>query len=128
MNTAESFFGYLCGAVILGVFSWIGIALRIAYTKMDLMLRHLKNSSVVTHLTQLRKGGPWGKLLLVGSISGIVTFPGFYVKRGRVCLDDLSTFPILLKRKLVVLQWGGIVLFSLGFVMWLLGKSIGWLE
>ncbi|WP_443501524.1 hypothetical protein [Pseudomonas helleri] len=95
---------------------------------MDLMLRHLKNSSVVTHLTQLRKGGPWGKLLLVGSISGIVTFPSFYVKRGRVCLDDLSTFPILLKRKLVILQWGGIVLLSLGFVMWLLGKNIGWLD
>lgn len=57
MNTAEFFFGYLCGAVILGVFSWIGIALRIAYTKMDLMLRHLKNSSVVAQLTQLRKGG-----------------------------------------------------------------------
>lgn len=79
-------------------------------------------------INPIKKRWPWGKLLLVGSISGIVTFPSFYVKRGRVCLDDLSTFPILLKRKLVILQWCGIVLLSLGFVLWLVGKSIGWLE
>lgn len=128
MSTAEFFFGYLCGAVLLGVFAWIGIALRIAYTKMDLMLRHLESSSVITNLNQLRQGGPWGKLLLVGSIAGVVTFPGFYVKRGRVSVDDLSTFPMLLKRKLVILQWAGIVLLSSGFVLWLVGKTIGWLE
>ena len=93
MSTAEFFFGHLCGAVLLGVLAWICIALRIAYTKMDLMLRHLKKSSVIAHLTQLKNGGPWGKLLLVGSISGIVTFPNFYVKRGRVCIDDISTSP-----------------------------------
>lgn len=128
MSTAEFLFGYLCGAVLLGVFAWIGIALRIAYTKMDLMLRHLERSSVITNLNQLRQGGPWGKLLLVGSIAGVVTFPGFYVKRGHVSVDDLSTFPMLLKRKLVILQWAGIVLLSSGFVLWLVGKIIGWLE
>ncbi|MNE98992.1 hypothetical protein D3C80_1975980 [compost metagenome] len=58
----------------------------------------------------LRQGGPWGKLLLVGGISGIVTFPGFYLKRGGMSVEDLSNFPVALKRKLAVLQWSVIAL------------------
>ena len=88
-----------------GAFVCIGVALHMAYTKMDVMLRHLKNSSSVMALAPLRQGGPWGKLLLVGGISGMVTFPNFYVKRGRLSADDLNSFPAPLKRRLVALQW-----------------------
>jgi hypothetical protein len=74
------------------------------------MLEHLKNSSMLSALTPLRHGGPWGKLVLVGSISGALTFPRFYLKRGSVSAEDLHNFPLQLKRKLVLLQWVGIVL------------------
>ncbi|AKA23485.1 hypothetical protein PCL1606_20320 [Pseudomonas chlororaphis] len=83
----------------------LGICLHMAYTKMDLMLEHLKTSAVLSTLTTLRHGGPWGKLILVGSISGFVTFPNFYLKRGWVSAEDLLGFPAALKRKLVMLQW-----------------------
>lgn len=53
----------------------------------------------------LRYGGPWGKLLLIGGISGVVTFPGIYLKHGGVSVEDLKKFPAQLKRKLAVLQW-----------------------
>jgi hypothetical protein len=71
---------------------------------MDLMLEHLKNCSAIMTRAPLRYGGPWGRLLLVGSISGVVTFPKFYLKRGELSSEDLASFPMLLKRKLVVLQ------------------------
>lgn len=110
MTTTEFALGWLCVVVIVGMFVWVGIALHMAYTKMDLMLTHLKNCSAIMIRAPLRHGGPWGKLLLVGGISGIVTFPGFYLKRGGMSFEDLSNFPVALKRKLAVLQWSVIAL------------------
>lgn len=43
MSTAEFVFGYLGGVVLLGVLVWIGVALHLGYTKMDMMLAHLQN-------------------------------------------------------------------------------------
>lgn len=110
MTTAEFAVGWLCVVVIVGMFVWVGIALHMAYTQLDLMLTHLKNCSAIMIRAPLRQGGPWGKLLLVGGISGIVTFPGFYLKRGGMSVEDLSNFPVALKRKLAVLQWSVIAL------------------
>lgn len=105
MSTFAFVVGYLCGAVLLGIIVWIGISLHLAYTRMEEMLEHLKNCSAVMDRAPLRHGGPWGKLLLVGGISGIVTFPNFFLKRGEVNTDDLDNLPAALKHKLVILQW-----------------------
>ncbi|MCU0121764.1 hypothetical protein N8H74_26180 [Pseudomonas sp. B2M1-30] len=90
---------------LAGLLVWIGVCLHLGYTKMDLMLEHLKNCQAIMTRAPLRHGGPWGKLLLVGGISGIVTFPKFYLKRGELSSEDLASFPAALKRKLAVLQW-----------------------
>ncbi len=126
MSTAEFVFGYIGGVVLLGVFVWIGIALHLAYTKMDLMLAHLNNCSAIMARAPLRNGGPWGKLLLVGGISGIITFPNFYLKRGELSADDLSKLPVQLKRKLVLMQWCSIALLSFAVLLWIVGKVVGW--
>jgi len=97
-------------ADLAGLVLWIGVCLHLAYTKMDLMLEHLKNCSAIMTRAPLRHRGPWGKLLLVGGISGIVTFPKFYLKRGVLNSEDLANFPAPLKRKLAVLQWSVIFL------------------
>ena len=123
MNTAEFVVGYLCALVIVCMFVWIGIALHMAYTKMDLMLEHLKNCSAIMNRAPLRHGGPWGKLLLMGGISGIVTFPGFYLKRGELSAEDLNSFPAPLKRKLALIQWSVIGLLSAMTLLALIGKS-----
>ncbi|WP_411389193.1 hypothetical protein [Pseudomonas sp. MPB23] len=123
MNTAEFVVGYLSALVIVCMFVWIGIALHMAYTKMDLMLEHFKNCSAIMNRAPLRHGGPWGKLLLIGGISGIVTFPGFYLKRGGLSAEDLNNFPAPLKRKLALIQWSVIGLLSAMTLLALIGKS-----
>jgi hypothetical protein len=95
---------------LAGLILWIGLCLHLAYTKMDLMLEHLKNCSAIMTRAPLRHGGPWGRLLLVGGISGIVTFPKFYLQRGELSSEELANFLGPLKRKLVVLQWSVICL------------------
>lgn len=124
MSTAAFVVSFLCGAVLLGIIVWIGICLHLAYTQMDEMLEQLKNCSAVTVRAPLRHGGPWGKLLLVGGISGIVTFPNFFIRRGEVSTDDLSNLPLALKQKLVFLQWSVWGLFAAMGVFVALSKII----
>lgn len=100
----------LCGLAILGMWIWIAVALRMAYTKMDLLLELLSDSSAIRDRAFLNSGGPWGRLLLIGGVSGIVTFPGFYLKRGGVRTEDLERLPRPIKKKLVALHWSALTL------------------
>ncbi|GLK89380.1 hypothetical protein [Pseudomonas turukhanskensis] len=102
----------------VGLLVWIGTCLLLAHTKLDLMLEHLKNCSAVMARTPLKHGGPLGKILLIGGISGLVTFPSFYLKRGELSADDLNNFPASLKHTLAILQWCGISLVLIMCVMW----------
>ena len=104
------------------IFIWIGVCLHLAYTQMDEILERLKNCSAIMRRKPLRYAGPWGKLLLIGGISGIVTFPGIYLKHGGVSIDDLNKFPAPLRRKLAVLQWVSIVLLVLMILLFIFGK------
>ncbi|WP_207865937.1 hypothetical protein [Pseudomonas sp. 58(2021)] len=121
LNVVDKVLLAIAVADLAGLVLWIGVCLHLAYTKMDLMLEHLKNCSAIMTRAPLRNGGPWGKLLLVGGISGIVTFPNFYLKRGELNSQDLANFPVPLKRKLIVLQWSVI---SLLLVMICFGVAV----
>ncbi len=55
--------------------------------------------------------------MLVGGISGFVTFPEFYIKRGRVSADDIKNLPLSLRYKLIVLQWTSIILLLIMFCL-----------
>ncbi|MDY7534908.1 hypothetical protein RGV33_25055 [Pseudomonas sp. Bout1] len=106
-----------------GILACIGVALHMAYTRMDLMLEHLKNCSAVMVQAPLKDGGPWGKLLLVGWIAGVVTFPGYYLKHGGASIEDLNSFPAPLRRKLLAIKWAAIVLLAALILLFVLRKS-----
>lgn len=125
MSSVDFVVGCLCGAVIVCMFVWIVLVLRIAFTQMDLMLGLLRNCSFIESLAKFKQGGLWGKLLLVGSVSGVVAFSGLYVRRGTVDAEDIRRIPVHLKRRLVFLQWAGIVLISLLFLLVLVSKIFG---
>ena len=90
---------------------------------MDEIREHLKNSSAGTRLAALKHGGVWGRLLLVGGASGLVTFTNFYIRRGTLSTEDVASFPVPLRQKLVWMQWSAIVLLSAMVVLVALGKS-----
>jgi hypothetical protein len=113
---------FLCiGLIDLGgLFIVLGVALHLAYTKMDLMLNHLKNCPAVMIRAPFKNGGPWGRLFLLGGIMGVVTTPRIYLRDGGASAEDLKSFPAHLKRKLTILQratWGFLfVMFGLAAV------------
>ncbi|MFG6203380.1 hypothetical protein [Pseudomonas retamae] len=117
LNTAEKVLLSIAVIDLAGLILWIGVCLHLAYSKMDLMLDHLKNCPAIRSRAPLQHGGPWGKLLLVGGISGLLTFPKFHLKRGELNSEDLARFPAPLKRKLAVLQWSviGLLLVMISF-------------
>ncbi|CAI8935282.1 hypothetical protein EMIT0P218_40190 [Pseudomonas sp. IT-P218] len=55
--------------------------------------------------------------MVVGGISGFVTFPDFYIKRGRISADDIRSLPSSLRFRLIVLQWSVIVLLLIMFCL-----------
>lgn len=126
MTATETVFGYLSGSVVLSIVVWIGFALHTAYTQIDSILDHLSNCPAVKARAPLKNGGPWGKLLLVGGLSGIVTFPNRLLKTGQLNVDDLRRLPAPLKRKLAILQWSVLGLLSFAFLLWAVGKGMDW--
>lgn len=112
-------------ADIVGLIIWIGTCLHLGYTKMDLMLEHLKNSPAIITWAPMRHGGPWGKLLVIGGIAGLLTFPGPQLKMGQLSIEDLANFPAALKRKLVGLYWCVIGLL-LVMVAFFIAIKLGW--
>jgi hypothetical protein len=112
MTTAEFVIGSLCGAALLCMFIGNGVALYFGYTKTELLLESFKNSSSsITNVIRVHPG-PWGKLQLVGSACGVLTFPRFFIKHGILDAEDLDNFPLPFRRKLVLLQWSVIGSFS----------------
>lgn len=99
-----------------GLLIFLGVALHLAYTKMDMMLGHLKNCPSIMVRAPFKNGGPWGKLFVLGAIMGVMTMPNFYLRDGGADAKDLQSFPRGLKHKLILLHWAGII-----FIILLLG-------
>ncbi|NUU38885.1 hypothetical protein [Pseudomonas sp. C2B4] len=117
VDTVDLLIAYIGLIYFAAALVWITAALHMAYTKMDMMLDLYKNCKAIMVRAPLRHCGPWGKLMLIGGISGIVTFPNFYLKRGELSLEDLKNTPPNLRRRLAILQWSvwGLLLVMSGF-------------
>jgi hypothetical protein len=107
VSTANKFILWVRLIGFGGVFAFLGIALHLAYTKMDLMLDHLKNCPAVMIRAPFKNGGPGGRLFVLGAIMGLMTVPRLYLRDGGASAEDLKNFPVDLKRKLIVLHWAG---------------------
>ena len=110
VSTADKIFLCISLSGFGGIFVWIGIALHLSYTKMDLMLAHLKNCPAVMIRAPFKDGGPSGRLFVQGAIMGLMTTPRLYLRDGGASAEDLKNFPADLKRKLIILHRTGWVL------------------
>lgn len=106
---------FLCISIIgfSGLLIFLGVALHLAYTRMDVMLDHLKNCPSIMVRAPFKNGGAWGRLFVLAAIMGIMTMPNIYLRDGGANAKDLQSFPRNLKLKLVMLHWGGVVCISL---------------
>lgn len=127
MSTPEMVFFFLSGTLFLMMFIWLGVSLHLAYTKLDVIREHLRNSPSVRRLDLYRHLGPWGKLMFINGIAGYMTFPRRYINKGAIRTEDIEGFPAPLKRKLVIMHRSSLVLSSLMFLMFGIGKAVGWI-
>lgn len=101
-----------------GTFVCLGVTLHMAYKQTDLLLSYFKNSPAVISLGQLRHGGPWGKLLMIGGICNYVSFSSYSIKRGSICVRDFISLPATIKLKLILLQRCNIACLIIIIGMW----------
>lgn len=108
VSTAEKV--YLCVGLIgfAGVFVYLGCAMHLVYTKMELMLGHLKNCPAVMIRAPFKNGGPWGKMFVLVGIMAVIIAPRLYLLDGGASSEDLKNFPARLKRKMIVMHWCGV--------------------
>lgn len=118
MNVSIAHKIFLCVSIIGfgGLMIFLGVALHLAYARMDVMLDHLKNCPSVMVRAPFKNGGVRGKLFVLAAIMGMMTMPNLYLRDGGANAKDLQNFPRRLRRKLIVLHWGGVV-----FIVLLLG-------
>lgn len=111
---------FLCISIIgfSGLLIFLGVALHLAYTRMDMMLDHLKNCPSIMLRAQFKNGGAWGRLFVLAAIMGVMTMPNVYLRDGGASVKDLQSFPGNLRRKLIILHWSGVflLLYCLGFL------------
>lgn len=122
LSIADTLFLVIGVIDISGMLAGIGYMLFLAKTKMDVLQRCFKNSWGVTGPDAFQYSGAWGRVMIIGRISGYVTFSTFYIKRGILSADDLKKLPVSLKRKLIALQWIGIALLVVMFGLALMAE------
>ena len=123
MTIADVIFISVCGLVIIGQLLCIGAALYLSHTKGDLMSSHFKSSSSLLTLGIYKRSSLYGRMQLIGNISSILTFPRFFLKRGLASAEDIDSFPLSLKRQLVILQWSFIGLIVAMVLLVIIGKA-----
>ena len=122
MSKASMIFGTLGGVILLLIFVWLVVALHMAYTKMDVLLGHLKNSPAITVLASWRHAGLSGRLRMIANIADYVSSPRRGIENGSISAQDIENLPAPIKRKLVFLR-RSVLLLSVSLVLlWCIAK------
>ncbi|AJO77919.1 hypothetical protein [Pseudomonas sp. MRSN 12121] len=124
-ETFSTIFLYLGLADFGALIVWLGTGLYMAYTETDEMLERLKNCPAIMNKASFRKAGPAGRLYLMGSVIGVIAWPGIYIRDGGASVEDINKFPPGLKRKLMIWYRVGAGLFVLFLLLWCVGKYMG---
>lgn len=125
MSKFEILFGHLSGLLFLSLTIWFATALHMAYTKIDVILEHLKNSPEITSHSGLLKDGLRGRLKLISNICDYVTSPNKGIKNGTISAEDVENLPKPIKRKLIILRRSLVVLVLSLALLWCTGTLYG---
>lgn len=124
--TLPNLYFYSLTLMFISVFLSLGLWLHTSYTKMDEILKHLSNCRAIQIRKPLMGNDPFGRLFMMGAVSGILTAPKLYLRDGGADLSDIENFPKELK-KTITRQYGFLA-FSVAFmfVTWGIGQYMNW--
>ena len=125
MSKFEILFGYLSGLLFLSLTIWFATALQMAYTKIDVILEHLKNSPEITSHSSFLEDGLRGRRKLISNICDYVTTPNKGIKNGTISAQDIENLPKPIKRKLIILRHSLVVLVLSLALLWCTGTLYG---
>ncbi|AMS17678.1 hypothetical protein A3218_26550 [Pseudomonas chlororaphis] len=85
------------GAIISGVFFYWGCK------RMDEILGYVKNCKIIMNNRFYLYMGAWGRMAMIGMVAGSLAYPGYYIRKGMMDIEDIRNFPEPLKRRLIKL-------------------------
>ena len=94
----------------------LGIDVHIATSnQFNIMLRALMNSPAISSFSLLWNGRSLrSKVMLISSVSALFMWPKYFMRKGLLDVQDNHSFPVGLRRKIMISAW----LNTIGFV-WL---------
>ncbi|MCL6704191.1 hypothetical protein [Pseudomonas sp. T1.Ur] len=119
----------LCG---VGVFAFglivLIVRLYLVLFLMEEMVKGLSNSGLVREQRGMADSGLVGKFLLLSSISMLLVFPRFSIRRGYLDPKDYELFPKLLKKWIKFVDVSMVVFSMALLVLWAVGKYYGFIQ
>ncbi|MEW7858936.1 hypothetical protein AB2M95_23750 [Pseudomonas chlororaphis] len=85
------------GAIISGVFFYWGCK------RMDEILGYVKNCKIIMNNRFYLYMGACGRMAMIGMVAGSLAYPGYYIRKGLMDIEDIRNFPESLKRRLIKL-------------------------
>ena len=96
---------YLCFITLIftGLIINIGRSLYLAYTQKNFILSHLENCKLVKRWAFMSRVGPWGRMVFIGTVSGLLASPRIQIILGEANAEDIENFPPSLRRLITTL-------------------------
>lgn len=128
MFEAEDVFFILVIASFALAFLFIGTQLYFAYFRMNEILSGLSNSRGIQLRRSVMGKDPFTRFFMLISVGGMLTFYKRSLKGGDLDAEDYKNFPDslrwMIKLSYVAALFGGALL----FVLWGIGKYMGWIK
>jgi hypothetical protein len=101
------------------------VAIYIAYFRANEILDNLSNSTFVGFNRYYLAAGPFGRLLFIGKVSAVLTFPRRHLESGVLNAQDYSLFPRRLMFLFKVINYSVWILAALFLITWAAGNGLG---
>lgn len=121
----EVFLLFFGGGLVVCSLLLLVVAIYIAYFRVNEVIDNLSNSSFVSSNRYYMEAGPFGRLLFIGCVSAVLTFPRRHLERGELNAQDYSRFPTKLMVLIKLVNYSVWTLSALFLITWAVGNGIG---
>ncbi|PMY38206.1 hypothetical protein C1Y35_17195 [Pseudomonas sp. GW456-L14] len=128
MFDAEDVFFIFVIANFILAFLFIGMQLYFAYFRMNEILSSLSNSRGIQSRRSVMGTDPFTRFFMLISVGGMLTFYKRSLKGGDLDAEDYKNFPGPLRRMITLSYVAALSGGTLLFVLWGIGKHMGWLK